>query len=204
MSATVLAGLPSWLVGGVLLGVAGSVLVAVAFLAANRLFPGRERSPDSGHEGGRRSGESRRRAEVRGYLDAIDEPYAEDHPVEGQSVAFYLTRRDVAVTFDPRTYYGVDRSVTHSVLVEHEMPGAMLGERLPFETPDLEPETDGHAPPEAAFAELGVSPGATLDEVNQAYRRRVKEVHPDQGGDEEAFRRVREAYTTAKQHAADC
>ena len=167
VSATVLVGLPSWLVGGVLLGVAGSVLVAVAFLTANRLFPGRERDPDSGHRGSRRSGESRRRREVREYLDAIDEPYAEDHPIEGQAVAFYLTRRD------------------------------------PFETPDLEPETDEPTAPKAAFAELGVTPGATLDEVNRAYRRRVKEVHPDQGGDEEAFRRVREAYTTAKQHAAD-
>jgi hypothetical protein len=203
VSATVLVGLPSWLVGGVLLGVAGSVLVAVAFLTANRLFPGRERDPDSGHRGSRRSGESRRRREVREYLDAIDEPYAEDHPIEGQAVAFYLTRRDVAVTFDPRAYYGVDRSVAHSVLVEHEMPGAMLGERLPFETPDLEPEADEPTAPKAAFVELGVTPGATLDEVNRAYRRRVKEVHPDQGGDEESFRRVREAYATAKQHAAD-
>jgi DnaJ-domain-containing protein 1 len=196
VSATVNAGLPSWLVGGVLLGVAGSLLVAAAFVVADRLFPGRER------QGGRQSGESRRRAEFREYLDAIEEPYAEDHPVEGQPVAFYLPQRDVAVTFDARAYYRLERSPTHPVLVEHEMPGAMLGDRLPFETPDLERERDLD-PLETAFAELDVTPGATLEEVKRAYRRKVKEVHPDQGGDEEEFQRVREAYTTAKQYAAD-
>jgi len=190
------AGLPSWLVGGVLLGVAGSLLVAAAFLVADRLFPGRERA------GGGQSGESRRRSEFREYLDAIEEPYAEDQPVEGQPVAFYLPQRDVAVTFDARAYYRIERSPTHPVLVEHEMPGAMLGDRLPFETPDLEPEGDLD-PLETAFAELGVAPGAPLEEVKRAYRRKIMEVHPDQGGDEEEFQRVREAYTTAKQHAAD-
>jgi len=196
VSVAVTAGLPSWLVVGVLLGVAGCLLVAAAFLMANRLFPGRERA------GERQSGETRRRSEFRDYLDAIEEPYVEDHPIEGQSVAFYLPQRGVAVTFDARAYYRLDRSPTHAVLAEHEMPGAMLGDRLPFETPDLEREEDLE-PPEAAFAELGVPPEATPEEVTRAYRRKIKEVHPDQGGDEEAFRRVREAYTTAKQHAAD-
>ena len=203
MLTTVSAGVPSWLVSGVLLGVAGTLVVAAAFVVADRLFPGGERDRSSGYEESSQSGESRRRTEVREYLDAIGESYAEDHAIEGQAVAFYLTQRDVAVTFDPRAYYGVDGSVAHSVLVEHEMPAAMLGERLPFEAPDLEPENGEHDPLEAAFAELGVAPGATLEEVDRAYRRKVKEVHPDQGGDEEAFQRVREAYTTAKQYAAD-
>ena len=56
-------------------------------------------------------------------------------------------------------------------------------------------------PATAAFEELGVEVGASLDEVKAAYRRKVKEVHPDQGGDEDEFKRVREAYTRAKQHA---
>jgi len=37
--------------------------------------------------------------------------------------------------------------------------------------------------------------------VKSAYRDRVKQVHPDHGGDEADFKRVREAYTLAKQHA---
>ena len=75
-----------------------------------------------------------------------------------------------------------------------------------FEVPEVdfgpaETDDDRRDPATAAFAELGVPATATLDEVKSAYRQKVKEVHPDQGGDEDDFKRVREAYTTAKQHA---
>jgi hypothetical protein len=111
----------------------------------------------------------------------------------------------VAITFDARAYYRIEHSGTYAVLVEHEMPGLHLGRRLPFETPEVGsgPRTDRrrHDPTAAAFAELGIEAGADSEEVRAAYRRRVKEVHPDQGGDEDEFKRVREAYTTAKKHA---
>ncbi|WP_123621213.1 J domain-containing protein [Halorubrum sp. CSM-61] len=58
----------------------------------------------------------------------------------------------------------------------------------------------GRDPVAAAFAELDVATDADAAEVKRAYRERVKETHPDQGGDEEAFRRVREAYATARNH----
>ncbi|MFB6256882.1 MAG: DnaJ domain-containing protein, partial [Haloplanus sp.] len=48
---------------------------------------------------------------------------------------------------------------------------------------------------------LGLSPTANADEVTAAYRRRVKDVHPDHGGDSESFKRLQDAYTTAKEHA---
>ncbi|CAE7263759.1 SEC63, partial [Symbiodinium microadriaticum] len=41
---------------------------------------------------------------------------------------------------------------------------------------------------------LGVQPGATADEVKAAYRRKVKTIHPDKGGDSQGFVRVRTAY----------
>jgi len=41
---------------------------------------------------------------------------------------------------------------------------------------------------------LDVDPGADDDEIREAYRRRVIETHPDQGGSAEAFQRVRAAY----------
>lgn len=41
---------------------------------------------------------------------------------------------------------------------------------------------------------LGVDPGADDDEVREAYRRRVIETHPDQGGSVEEFKLVRAAY----------
>jgi hypothetical protein len=85
------------------------------------------------------------------------------------------------------------------------MPGVQLGARLPFDVPEVnlgpDPVEQVH-PTIQAFAELGLQQTATIDEVKSAYRSRVKEVHPDHGGDEADFKRVREAYTTAKQHAS--
>ncbi len=196
-----IAGLPPSLVVGLLLGLLGSVGVVGVFFLATRYFP------SSHPQHGRHSGETRRRAEFRDYLQAIGEPFAEDHPVRGQQVAFYLPKRDVAITFDARAYYRILGSATEPVLVEHEMPGSVLGARLPFETPDVDfGPADASAPADPdptgrAFRELGLSAGAGPREVTRAYRRRVKDVHPDQGGDEAAFRRLREAYATAKQHA---
>ena len=189
-------GLPHWLLVGVGLGLASSVVIAVLFVTAVRLFPA---APVDRRDGGER----RRRTEIREYLDAIGEQYAENHPVEGQTVAFYLPKRNVAVTFDPRAYYRIDQSDTHAVLVEHELPGFQLGTRLPFDVPevDIGPDESAVDPLGAALAELGVSTDAGLDEIRTAYRQRVKETHPDHGGDEDEFKRVREAYTTARKHA---
>lgn len=46
-----------------------------------------------------------------------------------------------------------------------------------------------------AYATLDIGPDASAEEVQRAYREKVKETHPDRaGGDEEAFKRVTEAY----------
>jgi hypothetical protein len=194
-------GLPEWLVVGIALGLASSVVVAVLFFAADRRYPTEQ--PD--HTDG---GEERRRTEIREYLEAIGEEYVERHLVEGEEVAFYLPERDVAVTFDVGAFYRIDRSETYAVLAEHEMPGYQLGGRLPFEVPEVEFDADERGRTTeatadrdalaAALAELGVGDDADGEEIRAAYRRRVKETHPDQGGDEDEFKRVREAYVTAK------
>lgn len=44
------------------------------------------------------------------------------------------------------------------------------------------------------FAVLGLDPGADEEAIEQAYRRRVKEAHPDHGGSVAEFVEVREAY----------
>jgi DnaJ-domain-containing protein 1 len=50
--------------------------------------------------------------------------------------------------------------------------------------------TDGEA-----YATLGLEPGADEADVKRAYRRLVKETHPDtEDGDEESFKEVTEAY----------
>jgi ferredoxin len=46
------------------------------------------------------------------------------------------------------------------------------------------------------FDVLGVDPGANQDAIHSAYRQRVKETHPDQGGSIAEFRRVQAAYET--------
>ena len=50
--------------------------------------------------------------------------------------------------------------------------------------------------PAEAYRRLGLDRGADESEVQRAYRERVKEVHPDRGGDEEEFKAVTEAYET--------
>lgn len=48
------------------------------------------------------------------------------------------------------------------------------------------------------FDVLGVDPDADESAVAQAYRDRVKETHPDQGGSREAFMRLQRAYTAIR------
>jgi hypothetical protein len=190
------ASLPSWLLAGLALGLLASVAVAGLFVVGGWLFPTERPDPSA-----RVTGDGRRRTEIREYLRAIGEPYAEDYEVEGRRVAFYLLHREVAITFDAQAYFRLEAAGVPAVLCEHEMPGWQLGRRLPFETPDVAATPDVPAPVATAFAELGLSPDATVDEVRTAYRERVKDVHPDQGGDEEAFKQLREAYATARNHA---
>lgn len=190
--------LPWWLVVGVLVGLAVGVLIAGIFLIGSRLFPD-DRGSRSGVDA-----TSRKSVEIRRYLRAIGEEFIEEHDVGGQPVAFYLPERDVAITFDARAYFRIQATTTtHAVLVEHEMPSVHLGRRLPFETPDLTPAAGGDEATVAAFALLGLPTDATETEIRSAYREKVKRVHPDQGGDRETFRRVRDAYATARTHADD-
>ncbi|WP_435346007.1 J domain-containing protein [Haloarchaeobius sp. HRN-SO-5] len=190
------------MLAGLSLGVLFGVLSATTFVAGEYLFP----SPSTGRRGvdPDLSGDARRRDEIRWYLEQIGEPYAEDHPVAGNVVSFYLPERDVAVTFDAHVFFRLEGTDTHAVLCEHEMHGHHLGTRLPFDVPEVDWRFDDEDEPDViaqAFRALGLSPTASTDEVREAYRERVKEVHPDHGGTEESFRQIRDAYTTAKEHA---
>jgi hypothetical protein len=58
-----------------------------------------------------------------------------------------------------------------------------------------DPRADDGPTAAEAYSVLGLERGAGADDVKQAYRERVKEVHPDSpDGDEEAFKEVKEAY----------
>ena len=51
---------------------------------------------------------------------------------------------------------------------------------------------------ELCYRLLGLSPSASWDEIQSAYRRKAKVHHPDHGGDEDAMRALNEAYQTLK------
>jgi len=190
--------LPPWLVLGLVGGGLASVVVAGAFVLGGRLFPDQP-TPS----GGRIDGSTRRRAEIRSYLRDISEPFAEDHEIHGRTVEFYLPARDVALTFDARAYFELERAGTYTVLCEYEMPGRALGRRLPFDVPEVrtDAEFDRSDPVAAAFDRLDLSRDASTEEVRHAYRDRVKRVHPDNGGSQAEFKRLQEAYATAREHA---
>ncbi|WP_416838998.1 J domain-containing protein [Haloferax sp. DFSO52] len=189
--------LPTWLVVGLVVGAVASVVVAGVFVVGGRLFPDRPVS-----RGPRVDGAGRRRLEIRDFLSTIGERFVEDWSIYGETVAFYLPERHVAITFDAQAFFRLERTSVFAVLCEHEMPGYQLGRRLPFEVPKIEPElADVDDPISEAFDRLGLTPSATTDAVRDAYRSQVKDVHPDHGGDRERFRRLREAYTTAREHA---
>jgi hypothetical protein len=187
---------PGWLVFGVVGGLVASVFVAGVFVVGGRLFP------DEPISRGSIDGAGRRRMEIRDYLREIGEPFAEDHPVHGETVEFYLPGRDVAVTFDAQAYFRLERAGTYTVLCEHEMPARGLGRRFPFEVPELErrpPAPDD--PVAAAFDRLDLPQSAGPSDVKSAYREKVKTAHPDHGGSQSEFKRLQEAYATAREHA---
>jgi len=48
------------------------------------------------------------------------------------------------------------------------------------------------------FRMLGLSPSATWEEIERAYRKKAKIHHPDLGGDEDTMRALNEAYQQLK------
>ncbi|QHS17282.1 J domain-containing protein [haloarchaeon 3A1-DGR] len=211
--------LPAWLLIGIGVGTLATGGVVALFYFGDRLLPA---GADAAAAGASIDGDARRRTEIRSYLSAIDERFREDHSVDGDPVDFYLPDREVAITFDAQQFFRLERAGIAAVLCEHELPGRGLGDRLPFDTPETESASEsargragggfgtegafgtadkpGADPVAAAFAELELPRSTDEDAVKRAYRERVKDVHPDQGGDEEAFRRVREAYATATEY----
>ncbi|MFC7215513.1 J domain-containing protein [Saliphagus sp. GCM10025334] len=204
MPTSVLEVIPPAVLWGLVLGGIFTGVAATLFVVGERLFPSRVATSENTY-----SSERRRRGEIRTYLQAIDERYLEEWELEdaAETVAFYLPDRDVAVTFDAEAFVRLQAHTdTHLILAEHEMPGVHLADRLPFEVPSLEHEREyGTMTVEdrlkRAYEALGVSTTADAEAIREAYRERVKAVHPDHGGDEESFQQVQEAYATVREHA---
>jgi hypothetical protein len=56
--------------------------------------------------------------------------------------------------------------------------------------------------PLSAFATLGLSSVATVEEIKAAYRRRAFQLHPDRGGDHSSMVQLNAAYEEAVEYAA--
>ncbi|WP_254808840.1 J domain-containing protein [Natronosalvus amylolyticus] len=201
MLASVLEAIPPAVLAGLALGGLFSCLAAAIFTVGERWFP--TQSTPTQERGGY-SSEGRRQGEIRSYLQEIGERYIEGYSLEGTTVAFYLPTRDVAVTFDAQDFFHLQQTTdTYVILAEHEMPGVHLGHRLPFEVPEQvhTGPVDVQTRLTRAYRALEVPKTADATEIKTAYRERVKQVHPDHGGDRDSFREVQEAYATVKEHA---
>ncbi|SFR58805.1 DnaJ domain-containing protein [Halogeometricum rufum] len=73
--------------------------------------------------------------------------------------------------------------------------GGAGGRRTDRRSRRADPSTTNRPSVRDAYRTLGLDPSATASDVKDAYRRKVKEVHPDtDSGSEEAFKRVNRAY----------
>ncbi|MCK5861282.1 MAG: J domain-containing protein [Candidatus Hydrogenedentes bacterium] len=68
----------------------------------------------------------------------------------------------------------------------------LRGEHLP------DPPAGSSRDAEVCFRLLGLSPSASWEEIERAYRKKAKIHHPDRGGDDDAMRALNEAYNKIK------
>ena len=184
--------LPAWLSAGLLLGAILTGVIGVVFLIGIRRFPS-----GGPHEAAGSSITDRRRRALARYLREAGEVVHTQVEVAGVTVAVYLPFRDVALVFAPDVYFTLREASTQVVLCELEARPAAIARRLPFLTP---PHRSGpvRSRPSDAHAVLGVPVDADIETLRDAYRRRVKDCHPDQGGDPAEFARVQRAYEEAR------
>ncbi len=72
----------------------------------------------------------------------------------------------------------------------------LRGDYVPPEEPS---RRGGGGSNDVYYRLLGISPSASWDEIERAYRKKAKVHHPDHGGDEDAMRALNEAYQYLKQ-----
>ena len=62
------------------------------------------------------------------------------------------------------------------------------------------PRTTSPQNVDLSFRLLGLSPSASWEEIERAYRQKAKIHHPDRGGDEDTMRALNEAYSLLKKY----
>ncbi|MBI4082197.1 MAG: DnaJ domain-containing protein [Candidatus Lambdaproteobacteria bacterium] len=138
------------------------------------------------------------RATARHMMDAIateafwKKPPPELEALEARLIAFARAMRDQA----RRLGAYVSRDA-----FDERGPASPHARRRPRPGWAAAPEPRGGRQHEAThFATLGLRPGATLNDVKMAYREKVKQHHPDQGGTVQDFLKLQEAYEFLLMH----
>jgi len=134
-------------------------------------------------------------------------PYANNRRPDDPGIAVYLTIDGAPKVFACDRYRKVQgnmRAVTTTLrdLRRISKRGVNEAERAyqGFAQLPSKGETEGSA----WWQILGIDPDTdTLEDVLHAYRERAKEVHPDQGGSQEAFTELQKAYEQANDYYAD-
>ncbi|EMA62629.1 heat shock protein DnaJ domain protein [Halorubrum distributum JCM 13561] len=221
---------PRWVLWGVGLGIAATGVVALAFYLGDRFVPAPAASAGrrgaAGDERRRReirtylTGADERFAEDHAFDDVSVPFYLPERGVaitfdahdyfrlEGEGVYTVLCEHEMPgrglgrrLPFDVDEPDWATAESGSDAGRSARFGGGRFGTDRSATGPSRPGGPAGRADPVGdAFDELGLDRDADLDAVKGAYRERVKETHPDQGGDEESFRRVREAYATARNH----
>jgi len=72
----------------------------------------------------------------------------------------------------------------------------LRGDIPPEPPPSQAPHSPGDL--EVCYKILGLSPSASWDEIEKAYRKKAKLHHPDHGGDADAMKALNDAYSLLK------
>jgi len=137
------------------------------------------------------------RATARHLLDeAANEAFWKQQPpeLEGLGLHFAAFTRMLAESARRLGVY-VTRQEFENIHAFRGQGGFRTGSGRSRRTGDRGQGSAAHrASVESHFAVLGLGPGATVADVKTAYRERVKQSHPDQGGTVQDFLRLQEAY----------
>jgi hypothetical protein len=125
-------------------------------------------------------------------------PYASQKPPEDKGVAVYFELDGKSLVFACDKWLHIHhnmRAIQKTIEAMRGMERWGVSDMLNRAFTGFKAIPESITPPWAQV--LDVSATATQKEIIEAYRKKVKETHPDKGGSAEAFNQVQEAYRQA-------
>ena len=115
--------------------------------------------------------------------------------VKKTSTRVYVENRARSWEENGMVYHEVETFVLDRQKLEVEGEAYSRRQRNFFFTTPYEQR---HKPPQpVSFAGFGLDAGCSEEDVHRAYRKQVKNAHPDHGGDADQFKRLQAAYEEA-------